>query len=573
MEQAFFAGQKPGRSKGASPWMAFYLASSLGLMLNALSVGYAEPTGTIATPAGESTVEAAPVPSSVEAVPATIPMKDAIKTTHELGQVTLPGIQNAVLTVGKEIQTKGKIINLTGRSSTAKAENTHPASKPPASSGYYLQLPEPKTTQHPAPATPASSIPIASVTQMAPQSETALNTLSTVDPEAQPLESSQGSDAPMNQSATQMMLRITLSLMAVLGLLLAFSRFVVPRVMARYPEFFDNLKQKNQPQALPLDIPKTVAEKLAEKNIPLGFSLFKPKTTPEPVKNRLENIEMNGSHFTVLSSTALGKDKDLHLVEILGRQLVVATTPYTVSLIQDLSQPQTANPALEEAALASPSPNQLADSHSDVPTRDSLEAGPLHFLDIFSEVDSQAENPISETDTQETVEASAEIPSALSMDDSLLDLVEQIEALDIESEIADQDDEPIEIVADLDDHPPQLETLDPQQAEFIRPKDNLYANKPIEFEPRLTSGNQAQLNIEALEPEPLPEAIVWQDELPESPELVPQAAMITPIMADESVYLKYLTPTANKRSGATSGGVSHPDDIIVLNDYDDVYGY
>jgi hypothetical protein len=43
----------------------------------------------------------------------------------------------------------------------------------------------------------------------------------------------------------------------------------------------------------------------------------------------------------VITSTSLGADKELHLVEIQGRQLVVATTPYTVTLIKELTEPAT----------------------------------------------------------------------------------------------------------------------------------------------------------------------------------------------------------------------------------------
>ena len=47
---------------------------------------------------------------------------------------------------------------------------------------------------------------------------------------------------------------------------------------------------------------------------------------------------------------SLGKGKELHLVEILGKQLIIATTPYTVNLITELGPDTETSRPLPELA-------------------------------------------------------------------------------------------------------------------------------------------------------------------------------------------------------------------------------
>ncbi len=139
------------------------------------------------------------------------------------------------------------------------------------------------------------------------------------DPEAQPLDLSGQQQAVAMQGSTGSLMRIAFSLLTVLALFAAFAKLVLPRLMARYPDFFENLQRQDEERGRRPAFQK-----------PAG-----PKT--ESKKTYLERLNVNGDRFNVLTSTPLGKGKELHLVEIRGRQFVVATTPYTVSLLQDLT--------------------------------------------------------------------------------------------------------------------------------------------------------------------------------------------------------------------------------------------
>lgn len=139
------------------------------------------------------------------------------------------------------------------------------------------------------------------------------------DPEAQPLDLSGQQQTVAMQGSTGSLMRIVFSLLAVLAMFAAFAKLVLPRLMARYPDFFENLQRQGEERGRRPAFQK-----------PAG-----PKT--ESKKTYLERLNVNGDRFNVLTSTPLGKGKELHLVEIRGRQFVVATTPYTVSLLQDLT--------------------------------------------------------------------------------------------------------------------------------------------------------------------------------------------------------------------------------------------
>ena len=139
------------------------------------------------------------------------------------------------------------------------------------------------------------------------------------DPEAQPLDLSGQQQTVAMQSSTGSLMRIAFSLLAVLALFSAFAKLVLPRLMGRYPDFFENLQRQDGERRRGPAFQK-----------PAG-----PKT--ESKKTYLERLNVNGDRFNVLTSMPLGKGKELHLVEIRGRQFVVATTPYTVSLLQDLT--------------------------------------------------------------------------------------------------------------------------------------------------------------------------------------------------------------------------------------------
>ena len=428
-----------------APWVAFYLASSLGLMLGALSDSLAQTHAPDTRANDFAILELSGNDSSTTNSPAQ-------------GQVNIPGIPSAVLTVGKEIQTNVPMINLDDQKNTGKKATQSPTAASNAKPKYYLELPASKTKTARQAAFPevANSIPIAAtIENTAPTTENTgiemtspaeQSSLAPADPETQPLELNE-SGPVSSGTATSLMIRVTLGLMAVLGMLLLFSRKVLPGLMNRHPEFFENLKQKSEQK--PLEIPQSMAEKLARKKPPRKQNLL---TTCNETAQALQapgNVELSGKQFNVLSSTALSKDKDLHLVEIMGRQLVVATTPYTVSLIQDLSSVQPERAEGEEPPEAQTTqlnlldnPNLLALSSIMQPEMaDSQESGEIaaHWEPL------EATIPQADSITPE-----ASIETALETPETFLSYQEALDAIIPEGEH-------IIIVEDLDDQPPEIQ--------------------------------------------------------------------------------------------------------------------
>lgn len=559
------ASGKVSTPKVSTPWMAFYLASSLGLVLGALSISPAEPAPqnpdkvTIEEPRSEN--------GDVSVIPA-----------NEPGQVHIPGIQSAVLTVGKEIQTNVQMINLdqtqATRNNNKKNVNTNTASSP-SKPKYYLELPAPQKTgitQDAIPAT-ASSIPVAPVSPEISNINSDFNTPEinapdSPDPEAQPLDLTEGG-LPATGTATNMMIRVTLGLMVVLGMLLAFSKKVLPRLMDRHPEFFEKLKQQQVTQA-PLDIPQTMAEKLAAKKTPRKLNLFGSRNTQkkaEIAQQQPTQLELNGKQFNVLSSTAIGKDKDLHLVEIMGRQLVVATTPYTVSLIQDLTGVEEQSPSNQTSQIEDTfnipvtqlnlleNPNHLPQSPViQAEITDMIQANELDTEDLQGTLPKEAQPIVFEDDLSEPEEIEPTFMEAL---DTLIPQPERII-----------------IAADLDDQPPEV-----QEPEFIRAKSNPYVSIPVMTElqplecPEPVFSTQPIHSDEPILVATLTDETGTLEESPVNEITSQQEADPVSSSADtqEEVYLKYL----NKQNQTTSiqDAYAALESTIVLNDYDDVYGY
>jgi flagellar biogenesis protein FliO len=198
-----------------------------------------------------------------------------------------------------------------------------------------------------------------------PSSDTQTGT----DPEAQPLDLSGRQQASATRVASHALFRIVLSLLAVLGLLLGFVRVLLPKLMTRYPEFFERLRQRQtQPGQQHLENTKRAArmnrgllfENPIDKPVKLQPKSPKPKLqleaqppqvaqTPEPINNAEvspQPVETSSTallrhvqdhQMTLLGSTPLGDGKEIHLVEVQGKQLVIATTPSTISFLTDLT--------------------------------------------------------------------------------------------------------------------------------------------------------------------------------------------------------------------------------------------
>lgn len=555
---------KVSTPKVSTPWMAFYLASSLGLVLGALSISPAEPTPTHNQNPEKMTIEEPHSENGdVSATPA-----------NEPGQVNIPGIQSAVLTVGKEIQTNVQMINLDQAQATRSKKNSSATTAPSSSKPkYYLELPAPKktaTTQDAIPAT-AASIPVAPVSPEISNTNSDFNTpeinaANSPDPEAQPLDLTEGG-LPASGTATNMMIRVTLGLMVVLGMLLAFSKKVLPRLMARHPEFFEKLKQQQGTQA-PLDIPQTMAEKLASKKAPRKLSLFgkgNAQKKAEIASQQPAQLELNGKQFNVLSSTAIGKDKDLHLVEIMGRQLVVATTPYTVSLIQDLTG--------VESHSSSTQTSQIEDTFNIPVTQLNLLEDPNHLPQspvIQAEITDMIQ--ANELDTDETLPREAQ---PIVFEDTASETEDEIEPTFMEAldTLIPQPDRII-IAADLDDQPPEV-----QEPEFIRAKSNPYASIPVMTElqplelPEPLFGDQPTHPNEPVMVSTLTDETGTLEESPVSEIMHNQAADPVSLSADtqEEVYLKYMNN--QNQTASIQDAYAALESTIVLNDYDDVYGY
>ncbi|WP_373533301.1 flagellar biosynthetic protein FliO [Vampirovibrio sp.] len=569
-------------AKTSAPWAALYLAASLGLLLGAFNSGFAEP-GNLSFVIEEIATQ----PETIN--PSTAPLN--VEQTAPLPASTIAGTQSAVLTVSREIHTTAPIMNSApkGVSSQKSPGNTGAyqrivPTKP--ESRYYLQLPEPKTALQPSASsltdnmpTTATSVPVAPVSPQllsvpTEEAETGTSPRALPDPENQPLNLNT-EQATVSGAATNALIRVTLGLMVVLGLLLLFAKRVLPRLMARHPEFFERLKQKNAPAnaltpdtsvsySAPLDIPQSVLAKQTSKKESLKQNWLgrwkQPQlATAKAPGSALESLEIQGKQFNLLSSTALGKDKELHLVGIMGRQLVVATTPYTVSLIQDLTEtPQ---------AETRPIPNNLniemaeADSAAAEALGSQLQLLGPNGVECLTTDETTATEPIplepepieathvDEADHTFSPEVTSELTSEL-ISESTSELTTEIT-----SELT-HEPEAVIIAQDLDDQPPPA-----SKAEFIRAKSNPYNSVPRFSELRY-------LTIETTEVTPMPA----EEEVP-LPETV--QALIAEALQQAQAQRSEIEPSTESPQPPKTSPALRPEleSIVVLADYDDVYGY
>jgi len=191
------------------------------------------------------------------------------------------------------------------------------------------------------------------------------------DPEQESLDNDSKQQAVAMQASINGLLRIFFSLLLVLGLVVGFIKGLLPKLLERYPDFFEKLKERKQWST---ELPGQMSSSWLKSSFkPSSNPVSKPmqqKMTPDAdirsdyaetpkspsKKNYLERLKMGGEHVQVLETTDLGKGKELHLVELKGKQFLVATTPYTVSLLKEVSEevpPVTSMPEIapEYAAL------------------------------------------------------------------------------------------------------------------------------------------------------------------------------------------------------------------------------
>jgi flagellar biogenesis protein FliO len=121
--------------------------------------------------------------------------------------------------------------------------------------------------------------------------------------------------------------RILISLLIVLLTFLGLTKYGLPKLIQRFPQFFESLGSENSPSGKD------------KKVSPLSF--LRPLAT------------MGGEKFKVLATTPLGPGKALYLVQVKDRQLALGVTPQEISLLTEWqveSESQTPAPTEKRSA-------------------------------------------------------------------------------------------------------------------------------------------------------------------------------------------------------------------------------
>lgn len=286
------------------------------------------------------------------------------------------------------------------------AERKTPARKAPA--------PRPEVARQPEPATPEASpaeVSTLAVAEDAPpvDADAGSGIIGEMPPEPElppappiirenldfnyshmPMEVFEAQRKASEEALHQLLWRVFGSLLVVLVLVVAFLKLGLPKLMEKYPGFFEGLKRRHQNREHQgkayKDKPprKGLKEKSREKPIDdLYLSGRMPDAHKQAVESRaktgtvkpaktsgllsplakltkkdtggkrgyLEQLGKADDQFQIRTSQPLGKGKELHLVEIRGRQLVIATTPYTVNLITELDGEQVHPLPVDETAF------------------------------------------------------------------------------------------------------------------------------------------------------------------------------------------------------------------------------
>lgn len=150
-----------------------------------------------------------------------------------------------------------------------------------------------------------------------------------------------------NQALSQGVLgRMVISLLAVLLLVFGFTKVLLPKLQQRYPEFFERLRERHE------------QNQQHQAHVKKARHHDRAHASSSPQKAYLETLSkktgLQTNEFNVITSSKISKDKELHLVEIRGHHLVIATTQHTVSLIKELDEPV---PQADFTDLQQPPPN------------------------------------------------------------------------------------------------------------------------------------------------------------------------------------------------------------------------
>ncbi len=179
------------------------------------------------------------------------------------------------------------------------------------------------------------------------------------DPETLPLDYMDTQREEAAKTSMELMARLAVGLIAVLLMAVIFTRTLLPRLVAQYPEFFNRLQRKDAVASVmerEMERPQPQPKAPRQAKTPKAGPLAKKEGASSSKKHYLAQMRMDGDQFTVITSQDLGRGKELHLVEIKGRQLVIATTPFNITLIKDLSEPPTAAEQTDEGVEPTPEP-------------------------------------------------------------------------------------------------------------------------------------------------------------------------------------------------------------------------
>lgn len=136
------------------------------------------------------------------------------------------------------------------------------------------------------------------------------------------------------QTVTQdgTMPRILLGLLAVLGLLGLFAKFILPAMVRRFPRLF---KQEPLPEVNDA-LPSPFFDPHQQNRSQINEQPAQSASTINQHTQLKSKLNASGQPFEIITSQSIAPDKSLHLVKIKDRELVIATTPNNISLLADM---------------------------------------------------------------------------------------------------------------------------------------------------------------------------------------------------------------------------------------------
>jgi flagellar biogenesis protein FliO len=136
--------------------------------------------------------------------------------------------------------------------------------------------------------------------------------------ELQPLSVYERRHQAVERESGNALTRLLIGLAGVLALFAGFARWLLPRLMERYPAFFEALRQRRH----------SPGKDNAAADLQATFS---------PSKTDLEEGEAPSPRLRVLTSTPLGTEQTLHLVDVSGRHLLIAAGASGAAVLKDVT--------------------------------------------------------------------------------------------------------------------------------------------------------------------------------------------------------------------------------------------